>query len=95
MMAMSAGGRVAITLALVAALSLSACTFPAWRDQVYADLMAGRLKLDYSQVSPGGSPSSSLDFYDPSGRRLGYGVMRGGSIDLYNADGSRAGYGRR
>lgn len=73
---------------------LSACTFPAWRDQVMADLMAGRLKLDHSQVSPGGLPSSYLDFYDRSGRRLGYGIVREGYVDVYGADGRRLGYGR-
>lgn len=81
-------------LLMVMLLLLSACAFPAWRDQAYQDLLAGRLHLDYSQVSPGGAPSSYLDFYDRGGRRLGYGVIRGESIDLYGADGSRAGYGR-
>lgn len=74
---------------------LSSCTsFHAWRDSVYRDLLAGRLHLDYSQVSPGGSPSSHVDFYDRSGQRLGYGIGRDGYIDLYGADGSRVGYGR-
>jgi len=79
----------------VSFIFLSACTFPAWRDRVMADLMAGRLHLDYSQVSPGGSPSSYLDFYDRSGGRLGYGVAREGGMDVYGADGSRLGLGRR
>lgn len=73
---------------------LSACTFPAWRDQVYADLLAGRLELDPSQVSQGGSPSSYLDFYDRSGRRLGYGVVREGVVNLYWPGGNRLGDGR-
>lgn len=81
-------------LLLLALLLLSACTFPAWRDQIYADLMAGRLQLDHAQVSPGGSPSSYLDFYDHSGRHLGYWIVREGYVDVYGADGSRVGYGR-
>jgi len=82
-------------LLMLLCLSLSACTFPAWRDAAYQDLLAGRLHLDYSQVGPGGSPSSYVDFYDRSGRRLGYGVVREGGMDVYGADGSRLGYGRR
>jgi len=74
-------------------LFLSGCNFPSWRDQVYADLLAGRLQLDYSQVSPGGSPSSYLDFYDRSGGRLGYGIVRDGWVDVYGAGGGRLGYG--
>jgi len=74
---------------------LSSCSFPAWRDTAYRDLLAGRLQLDYSQISQGASPSSYLDFYDRSGRRLGYGIVRGGLVDVYGADGSRLGYGRR
>jgi len=80
---------------LLCACVLSACTpFPIWRDQTYQDLLAGRLQLDHAQISPGGSPSSYMDFYDRSGRRLGYGIVREGGMDVYGADGSRGGYGR-
>jgi len=74
-------------------LLLSACGFPAWRDQVMRDLMEGRLKIDYSRVGSGGSPSQTIEFYDAGGKHIGYGVYRGGTVDIYNADGSRAGYG--
>lgn len=76
-------------------IGLSSCTpFPVWRDQVYRDLMAGRLTLDSTNVGSGGSPSSYLDFYDQSGHRLGYGIVRDGYVDVYGADGRRVGYGR-
>ena len=80
-------------LLLLVILSLVACTFPAWRDQVMRDLMEGRLKIDYSRVGSGGSPSQTIEFYDAGGKHVGYGVYRGGTLDIYNADGSRAGYG--
>ena len=71
---------------------LSACGFPAWRDQVMRDLMEGRI---HPSETGGGSmtPSQTIEFYDAGGKHVGYGVYRGGTLDIYNADGSRAGYG--
>ncbi|MBI4381405.1 MAG: hypothetical protein HY574_09485 [candidate division NC10 bacterium] len=89
-------GKVRGILLAAAGMIVTACTsFPTWRDAAYRDLLAGRPHLDSSQISPGGPPSSYLDFYDAGGRRLGYGIVRDGAVDLYGADGSRLGYGRR
>lgn len=69
------------------------CTFPAWRDQVYADLMTGRLRLDYGSIGPVGSRSETVELYGADGRRLGYGRVSGGTLDLYDAGSRRIGYG--
>ena len=81
-------------LLVIALLSLSGCSFASWRDQTYQDLMAGRLRTDYSQIGPGGSDSQTIEFYDRGGRHTGYGVIHGGSIDVYGRDGSRKGFAR-
>lgn len=85
--------RRGITL-LIPLLLLSACGWPAWRDQVMRDLMEGRIQVDSARIGTGVQPSQTIEFYDRAGRHVGYGAMRGGSVDLYNVDGSRAGYGR-
>lgn len=86
--------RSYLLLLVTLATLLPGCGFPVWRDQVMSDLMADRLRMDYSRIGAGGSGSETIEFYDAGGRHTGYGVIRGGSIDLYHADGSRAGYGR-
>ncbi len=67
---------------------LSSCGFLAWRDQVMADLMAGRLQADYSRIGPSGTPSQTVQFYDAGGRHVGYGVISGGTVNVYGPDGS-------
>jgi len=71
---------------------LSACGFPAWRDQVMRDLMEGRIHPSETGGG-GGTPSQTIEFYDAGGKHIGYGVYRGGTLDIYKADGTRAGYG--
>ena len=87
------GVRTKVVILIGTLSMLSVCGFPAWRDQVMRDLMEGRLKIDYSRVGSGGSPSQTIEFYDAGGKHIGYGVIRGGTVDVYKANGSRAGYG--
>jgi len=83
-----------VILLVAAGMIVTACTFPAWRDQVMADLMAGRLVTDYSRMGTGGSRSQTIEFYDAGGRHVGYAVISGGTANFYAPDGSRVGYGR-
>lgn len=86
--------RVILLLLPSAALLLSSCTFPSWRDQVLRDVTEGRWKAIDAEIPPSAPSSRIIEFYDAGGRHVGYGVFRGESADFYNADGSRAGYGR-
>lgn len=79
---------------LLGALSLSACGFPAWRDQLMRDVVEGRWHAIPSQIPAGGQGSQTVEFYDAGGRRVRYGVISGGAVNVYGPDGSRAGYGR-
>lgn len=87
----------AVMGAVIVSLSLffSACGFPAWRDQALRDVAEGRWHVNPEQVPPGSAPSQTIEFYDASGRHLGYGMNRGGSVEFFNTDSSRAGFGRR
>ena len=80
---------------LLSAWLVAGCGFTGWREQMYRDVMAGRLQVDPSQVGPSGQPSQTIELYDASGRHTGYGRVQGGTVDLFNADSSRAGFGRR
>ena len=75
-------------------LFLSACGFPAWRDQMMQDVMERRLRVDPATVGPAGQPSQTIEFYDASGRHTGYGKVQGGTVELFNADSSRTGFGK-
>ena len=86
--------RKTVGVAILLLVSLTACGFPAWRDQTYRDVMAGRLQVDPAQVGSAGQPSQTIEFYDASGRHTGYGKVQDGTVDLFNADSSRAGVGR-
>ena len=85
---------VTLSAAALVTLFLSACGFPAWRDQMYRDVMEGRLRVDPATVGPAGQPSQTIEFYDASGRHTGYGKVQGGTVELFNADSSRAGFGK-
>ncbi|MDE2058749.1 MAG: DUF4236 domain-containing protein [candidate division NC10 bacterium] len=75
---------------------LSGCGFAAWRDQTLRDVAEGRWHVDPAQVPPSGAgPSQTTEFYDASGRHVGYGVMSDGAMNLYGLEGSRLGSGRR
>ncbi len=77
-------------------LLLSACGFPAWRDQLMRDVTGGRWHAIPEQVPPGTArPSQFVDSYDSGGRYVGYGVVSGDTVNLYRPDGSRVGYGTR
>lgn len=79
---------------LIGTLSiLSACTFPAWRDQVLREVAEGRFVFDAARVGAGPKPRTPIEVFGRDGRRLGYGWVQGGTVELFNADGSRAGYG--
>ena len=85
-----------MVLDVVLLVGLIACGFPAWRDQVLRELTEGRRShLNPAQVPPGSASSHTTEFFDASGRHLGYGVNRGGSVEFFNPDGSRAGFGKR
>jgi hypothetical protein len=73
---------------------LSACGFPAWRDQLMRDVVEGRWHAIPSQIPAGGQGSQTVEFYGAGGRHVGYGVIQGGTVNFYNVDGSRAGTGR-
>jgi hypothetical protein len=76
-------------------LLLTSCGFPAWRDQLMRDVVEGRWHANPDQIPAGsGGPSQTVEFYDASGRHVGYRVIRGGSAEFFNAGGSRVGYGR-
>jgi hypothetical protein len=91
--------RVWLIVGLVALVSLiyllSGCGFAQWRDQALRDVAEGRWHVIPEQVPAGGAPSQTIEFYDASGRHLGYGRIQGGGVEFYNMDGSRAGFGRR
>ena len=84
---------VILTAALLT-LFLSACGFPAWRDQALREVAEGRWHVDPEQVPPGSAPSQTIEFYDASGKHVGYGKVQGGTAEFFNTDGSRAGFGR-
>ncbi|MDE2181012.1 MAG: hypothetical protein KGJ40_09230 [candidate division NC10 bacterium] len=73
---------------------LSACGFPAWRDQALCDVAEGRWHVNPEQVPPGSAPSQTIEFYDTGGKHVGYGKVQGGTAEFFNADGSRAGFGK-
>jgi hypothetical protein len=82
-------------LSLILIVSLSACGFPAWRDQTLRDVAEGRSHLDLTQVPPSGSgPSQTIEFRDASGRSMGYGRVQGGTVEFFNPDSSRSGSGK-
>jgi len=75
-------------------LFLSACGFPAWRDQALREVAEGRWHVNPEQVPPGSAPSQIIEFYDASGKHVGYGKVQGGTAEFFNADGGRAGFGK-
>lgn len=76
-------------------LLLAACGFPAWRDQALREVTEGRWHVNPEQVPPGSAPSQTIEFYDASGKHVGYGKVQGGTVEFFNTDSSRAGFGRR
>lgn len=87
-------GIVAIGVVLL--IGLTACGFPALRDQTRCEVAEGRWHVDPAQVPPSGSgPSQTIEFRDAAGRNVGYGRVQGGTVNIYGPDGSRVGYGRR
>lgn len=86
---------VALTmLCLIFIVSLSACGFPEWRDQTLREVAEGWWHVDSAQVPASSAPSQTIEFYDASGKHVGYGKVQGGTAEYFNADGSRAGFGR-
>lgn len=81
-------------LCLMLLLFLSACGFPAWRDQALREVAEGRWHVNPEQVPPGGTSSQTTEYYDASGRHVGYGKVQGGAVEFFNPDGSRAGFGK-
>lgn len=79
-------------LYLIFVVSLSACGFPAWRDQALREVAEGRWHVNPEQVPPGSAPSQTIEFYDAGGKHLGYGKVQGGTAEFFNADGSRVGF---
>ncbi|MDE2483854.1 MAG: hypothetical protein KGL32_01210 [candidate division NC10 bacterium] len=80
---------------LLIGVVVSACGFPAWRDQTLREVAEGRWHVDPDQVPPSGSgPSQTIEFRDASGRNVGYGKVQGGTVEFFNPDSSRAGFGR-
>ncbi|MBI2884185.1 MAG: DUF4236 domain-containing protein [Candidatus Methylomirabilis oxyfera] len=75
-------------------LWLSACGFPAWRDQALRDVAEGRWHVDPAQVPASGTSSQTIEFRDASGRNVGYGRVQGGTVEFFNPDSSRAGFGK-
>jgi len=73
---------------------LSACGFPAWRDQALREVAEGRWHVNPEQIPPGSAPSQTIEFYDASGKHVGYGKVQGGTAEFFNADGSRTGFGK-
>ncbi len=88
------GVRAKVVILIGTLSMLSACGFPAWRDQLMRDVVEGRWHADPSQIPAGGQGSQTVEFYSPSGRHVGYGVISGGTVNVYGPDGSRVGYGR-
>ncbi len=75
---------------------LSACGFAQWRDSLMRDVVEGCWHANPGQIPASSSgPSQTVEFYNASGRHVGYGVIGGETVDFYRADGSRAGYGKR
>lgn len=83
-----------ISLAVMVCL-LAGCGFPAWRDQALHDVAEGRWRSVDSGIGPSGQLSQTTDFYDASGKYVGYGKVQGGTVEFFNADSSRAGFGKR
>jgi len=79
---------------LLIGVVVSACGFPAWRDQALREVAEGRWHVNPEQVPPGSAPSQTIEFFDAGGRHLGYGKVQGGTVEFFNADSSRAGFGR-
>lgn len=87
--------RMALLLAAaLLPLFLSACSFPAWRDQALRDVAEGRWHVNPEQVPPGTGPSQTIEVYDAGGKHVGYGKVQGGTAEFFNVDGSRAGSGK-
>lgn len=89
-----AGAFYSVVLAAALAVAVTACGFPAWRDQALRDVAEGRWHVNPEQIPPGGASSQTIEFYDSSGRHLGYGKVQGGAVDFFNLDSSRAGFGK-
>jgi len=79
---------------LLIGVVVSACGFPAWRDQTLRDVTEGRWHVDPAQVPASGTPSQTIEFRDASGRNVGYGRVQEGSIEFFNPDSSRSGFGK-
>ncbi len=87
-------GAIGFVSLLLIGVVVSACGFPAWRDQALRDVAEGRWHVNPEQVPPGGQGSQTIDLFDASGRHLGYGKVQDGTVEFFNADSSRAGFGR-
>lgn len=58
-------------------------------------LLSGCATISQSTQAVGTSqPSQIIEFYDASGRHLGYGKVQGGAVEFFNVDGSRRGFGK-
>lgn len=68
-----AGKLLLLLLALWLLFHLSGCGFAMWRDQLMADVEAGRWHVDPGTISGGsrGLPIRGVTIYSPSGRALG------------------------
>ena len=88
-------GAIGFVSLLLIGVVVSACGFPAWRDQVLRDVAEGRSRVDPSNVGIRSEPVRTIELFNPDGTRAGYGKLQSGRIELFNADSNRAGFGRR
>ncbi len=77
-------------LILMIVLFFSGCTFPAWRDQLWRDILEDRWHPSAGTVGEGLGGSQTIEIYGRGGQHRGYARISGGALNIYRTDGTRA-----